>query len=327
MQAVVILAGPAMDPDGYDNPSYRGSGLAGPSFHGSCDIVTLDNTLATLSWGPGGVNQGSFPVRAAAVNGFGFGDGIADNERLGLTQFFYPTATENPTYGLPYPGYAYEYYYVMDSRWLDSLKMTYGGQGRPLTGGYGPECNFMYPGLTDRCNLGTGGALPDGPKEWTERTALNYPQNRWGAGTSGAFTFQPGGAQELDIAFVWARDYDASDSTLAKLNAAVDTIRSRFEANTLPGGGIIYGMDEPVATATLAVFPNPAQDRATIRLQGGTASPGEVSILSVTGTEMYRGSFPGVSRVVAVDGFPAGLYVVRVITGKGVHTARLVVRR
>jgi hypothetical protein len=83
-QGVIILGGPFMDPDSYDNPAFRGSSLQGPSFKGNCDIVAQD------------------------------GD-------------------------------------------------TYGGNGHPAAGGYGPVYRFSFPGLSDTCLWGTKGITPNGP--------------------------------------------------------------------------------------------------------------------------------------------------------------------
>ena len=37
---VDFFQGPYLDPDGYDNPSFNGDGVYGPSMFGSCEIVT-----------------------------------------------------------------------------------------------------------------------------------------------------------------------------------------------------------------------------------------------------------------------------------------------
>jgi hypothetical protein len=268
IQAVVILGGPLMDQDGYDNPSFRGSSLYGPSFKGSCDIVAQNGSIQVMKYGPGEIYEASFLVRDEAINGINFGDGITDNERLGMRRFLYHN---NSNAGVPAymsdPVYADDYYRAMNGIWKDNTKMIYGGNGHALSGGYGPECEFMFPGISDTCNWGTNGQFPNGLKEWTEKTAMNNPQDRRGTGSTGPFTFNAGTSQELDLAFAWARCYNQADSTCAmqKINAVVDTIRSSFIRNSLPGGGMIYGIHQPWQEETLfKIYPNPANHLVVI---------------------------------------------------------------
>ncbi len=333
VQAVVMLGGPLMDPDGYDNPSFRGSSLNGPSFKGSCDIVAQNGTLQTMKYGPGEINEASFLVRSEAINGLQFGDGIADNERLGMRRFVY---YNNSNAGVPVymtsPIYAPEYYQMMKGVWKDSTKMIYGGNGNSISGGYGPECDYMFPGLTDTCNWGTAGLLPNGLKEWTEKTAKNNPQDRRGICSTGPFTFLPGTTQELDLAFAWARCYNPSDSScvMKKLNTVVDTIRHAFSVNRLPGGGVIYGMNESrTSDHDFLVYPNPADQQVTLRSRATLDGPFIAEILNLQGAPVSRvTSTPaaGYQEVrISTASLPSGLYLLKVSSGSEIVIQKLVV--
>ena len=83
VQTLTLLCGPLMPADGIDNPAY-----GGPD-----DCPQGDNSL---DW--------------YAVNGMGFGDGIADNERYGLTGFI---SQRNNGSVLGDPTVAVEYYNAM----------------------------------------------------------------------------------------------------------------------------------------------------------------------------------------------------------------------
>ncbi len=333
VQAVVMLGGPLMDPDGYDNPSFRGSSLNGPSFKGSCDIVAQNGTLQTMKYGPGEINEASFLVRSEAINGLQFGDGIVDNERLGMRRFVYHN---NSNAGVPSymtgPTYAPEYYQMMNGIWKDGSKMIYGGNGHSMTGGYGPECDYMFPGLTDTCNWGTAGLLPNGLKEWTEKTAKNNPQDRRGICSTGPFTFLPGTTQELDLAFAWARCYNPSDSScvMKKLNTVVDTIRHAFSVNRLPGGGVIYGMNESrTSDPEFLVYPNPANQQVTLRSRATLNGPFIAEILNLQGAPVSRvKSTPaaGYQEIrISTASLPSGLYLLKVSSGREIVIQKLVV--
>ncbi len=221
---VDFFQGPYMDPDGYDNPSYKGTGIKGPSFKGSCDIVSLNGSKIYMKYGPTGVDSAEFIVRSEAINGVNFGDGITDNERYGMRRFVYHN---NSNSGVPEymqdPDYAPEYYLFLRGIWKDNSKMIYGGNahvGSP--GSLGPECDFMFPGITDICDWGTGGNPPNGPKEWTEVTAGNNPSDRRFMQSAGPFKLEPGACNYITVGIPWARSISGTAEESVRLLQQVD---------------------------------------------------------------------------------------------------------
>jgi hypothetical protein len=338
VQAVVILGGPLLNPDGYDNPSFRGSTMNGPSFKGSCNIVGQNGTLQNMKYGPGEIYEASFLVRSEAINGLHFGDGIPDNERLGMRRFIYHNNANAgvPSFGLPYPLYASEYYDVMNGIMKDGSKMIYGGNGHFSAGGYGPECDYMFPGLTDTCNWGMAGELPNGPKKWTEKTAMNTPQDRRGTSSTGPFTFHPGTTQELDLAFAWARCYNSPDSAcmMQKINSVVDTIRRSFSRNSLPGGGLIYGFNNPPdsRSSIITIYPNPADQQVNIRyrLNADGAFSAEIRDLNGFLLKQIGPLSPGsgiYETTMTTANIPSGIYLLKINCGVETIVRKLVVGR
>ncbi len=220
---VDFFQGPYMDADGYDNPSYKGSTMKGPSFKGSCDIVGMNGTVINMKYGPGDSTEAPFMVRAEAINGVNFGDGIIDNERFGMRRFVYHN---NSNAGVPDymtdPQYAPEYYLFLRGIWKDNSKMIYGGNAHFSAGGYGPECDFMFPNLTDICDWGTKGQPPNGPKEWTEVTAKNNPQDRRFMQSAGPFKLEPGACNYITVGIPWARSISGTAEESVRLLQQVD---------------------------------------------------------------------------------------------------------
>ena len=175
-QVIMILGGPTMNPDGLDNPKYDSNG-----------------------------NQ----IVDESINGLGFGDGIIDNERLGMTGYFYHenTAAMNGD-----PEEAQHYYSLLKGIWKSGDHVQYGGYGFPgASGTVGPECKFMFPYDSDPYNWGTGGVMPNGGYNqnglyWSEETGNNGAPNnagdRRGLASSGPFTFESGTVQVLDRSYV-----------------------------------------------------------------------------------------------------------------------------
>lgn len=219
---VDFFQGPYMDPDGSDNPSFDGDGKNGPSFHGDCSIVSLNGSYLDMSYGdPGNEKTGNFLVRAEAINGVNFGNGIVDDERFGMRRFVYHNNSGVPDY-MTDPSYAPEYYNFLRGIWKDNTKMMYGGNAHVSAGAYGPVCDFMFPGDTDICDWGTGGIPPAGPKNWTEETAQNQPHDRRFMQSAGPFVLEPGAVNYITVGIPWARAASGGPWASVKLLQVVD---------------------------------------------------------------------------------------------------------
>ena len=226
-----FFQGPYMDPDGYDNPSFKGSNLKGPTFNGSCDIVGMNGTIIKMGYGVGGLDSANFMVRSEAINGVNFGDGYVDNERFGMRRFVYHN---NSNAGVPNymtdPQYAPEYYLFLRGIWKDNSKMIYGGNAHFSAGGYGPECDFMFPDLTDLCDWGTKGQPPNGPKKWTEVLAGNNPQDRRFMQSAGPFTLLPGACNYITVGIPWAQTVSGTaEESVALLKIVDDKCQNLFD--------------------------------------------------------------------------------------------------
>lgn len=220
---VDFFQGPYMDPDGSDNPSFKGDGILGPSFFGDCSIVSLNGSTYPMNYGTETEPQsGNFIVRSEAINGVNFGNGIVDDERFGMRRFVYHNNFGAPGPYMLDPDYAPQYYNYLKGIWLDNTKMLYGGNGHISTGAYGPACDFMFPGDTDVCDWGTGGLPPAGPKYWTEEVAQNNPEDRRFMQSAGPFVLEPGAVNYITVGIPWARAASGGPWASVKLLQVVD---------------------------------------------------------------------------------------------------------
>ena len=195
VQAVTILAGPRMDADGRDNPAFDGIG------------EHLFNE--------------AYPNDKYAYNGVNFGNGIADDERLGLCNFCYQDRS-----GISSPETAPQYYSMMRMTGPDGSTTGYGCDYS------GPPCHFMFPGDSDPLNFGTDGVVPqDGfnteGKYWDMEYCEKQPYDCRGLGSMGPFSIVPGEMQEIDFALttVWKNE---SQSAMERRGEFIDHVRAFF---------------------------------------------------------------------------------------------------
>ena len=161
----------------------------------------------------------SYPLDKYAYNGFNFGNGVVDDERLGLCHFYY--FSNSPAINGDNSNAARSY-----------LAMS---QPIPYHDNIGPDCMFIFPGDSDPCNFGTNGILPNGGYNqnglyWTEEEQGNTPNDRRGIGAVGPFTLNAGAVQELDFAYTTVFGNE-SQTQMQRKGAFIDQIRNFFKSN------------------------------------------------------------------------------------------------
>lgn len=244
---------------------------------------------------------------------FNFGDGVADNERLGLCGSI--TFTNGGGYYCTEPAVAIEYYEYMKNIFTDGTHLNYGAAGHPQYGSVGPDCMYIYPGDSDTlCNWGTGGVLPNGGYNqngyyWTEGTAGNDPNDRRMLAETGPFTFAAGQTQPLDYCFIFARDYQGNNLTSLDLLEQYSEILTSQAENLTLLPQTYYSVKEKYQSDRLKVIPNPVTDRVRIVSPESSASPFLIS--DINGQVRKSGNLVNGTAEVNLNDLKPGVYVVR----------------
>lgn len=204
----------------------------------------------------------SFGISAGqSVNGYGFSDGIIDNEYRGLDfSFAYYNNGGSYSSAMSTPIACSDYYNYLSNKWKDGTPLHYGGTGHlsnPNT--TDTICKFSFPANSDPLGFGTNGIIMP---PWDEFSSNNIPFDRRILGSSGPFTFQPGQKQTFDIAFVYARDTINAwpQGSLNLLELRVDSLRQMFLQDNTPCGLSFSGIDKINNVKTLnklKIYPNP----------------------------------------------------------------------
>jgi hypothetical protein len=297
-----ILCGMYQDADGTDNPY----------------VADAVQALAQLG-------------SAYAGWGHGYGDGIIDNERLGLTHFGayaalgYP-GTEEPSLPPGYMGY-------MSGLWNDGSSWVYGGVGHPsdTTADPNTTTRYLYPGASDPLGFGTNG---NAQAPWSEVTAGNVGFDRRAVGSMGPVTLLPGDVHRVMVAFTYARAATGGPlASVQALQARVDSIRAFADAEDYCGGrredvpcyaGAATGIAQLPAGRSLQLHPVPAAD--ILQVTGAAGST--YAVHDMSGRQVLPGAtFLQERTAIDISGLPEGVYLLRCTGQSGSGAKRFVVAR
>ena len=234
-----------------------------------------------------------------SINGFGYGDGLADNERIGMDRFISNLAfsTSEPPIG---------YYNILRGKTSDGTSLTYGGTG---CGGI-DTCKFMFPKDSDPYNFGTWGTPPTYPfsNGWSEENENNTPMDKRGVGSTGSFTFGAGEMQEITIAFNFAKsDTGNQHSSVALMQQYIDEVRAMYLADATPCGNGVFSTLKPLNNEeqqNLVLYPNPASN--VLFIKGTSNQELSYEIYDVTGKLVLRGTTN--QNAIEVSNLNSGLY-------------------
>ena len=171
---------------------------------------------------PNGKDDSVYKVPPSFLN---YGNGVIDDERLGMAKFMYFNNTSDPVNGNPTPGD--DCYQYLTGTWRNGTRITYGGNG---TSG-SIKCNYMFPGTSDPYGFGVGGNSinPIVMPNWDEVTSHNVPNDRRFLESSGPFKLQPGAVNVITIGVPWARATQGGPlASVALLKGADATAQQLF---------------------------------------------------------------------------------------------------
>ncbi len=167
------------------------------------------------------------PNELPAWNGMGFGDGIIDNEKHGLSTAMHMYREGDPCCTDPVqPSHYYNY---LRGIWKDGIPLAYGGTGYPVSPAT-PNCLFSFPGDSDPTGVGLPGSGV--PPAWSDTFNPASPDRRT-VTSMGPFTLEPGAHHDLLLAYVYARaESGGAQASVQALQSRVDSVTAF--AQTLP---------------------------------------------------------------------------------------------
>lgn len=248
-----------------------------------------------------------------SVNGFGYGDGIADNERLGLTNSLFPFLGGGPTGTPNTPG---EYYGYLQSVWKDGTHQTYGANGHLSSA---VESDYSYPDDDDYLFAGTSGVDPGAT--WSELGEGNPIGDRRMYGSSGPFDFMNGDTLFYDVVYVTGVE-NVSFTSHEMLEMNTDSARAYFHSNLTPCGtdfDFYQPFDGPYpniglvehTAPTVGLYPNPSTGILNIT---GLPEEGYIKVHDLNGNLIFQYQVIGSKMTLDMMEIPSGTFLIQVIS-------------
>ena len=266
-----------------------------------------------------------------AWNGEGFGDGIPDNERHGLS-YSLSFNRESPNSAMTDPSTSVQFAQYLKSIWKDGVAMSHGGSGYSIAPDAVPT-RFAFTGVDDPVHAGTNGVVVP---PWSETVPTPTTPDRRGVMSSGPITLDPGEHVDLLFAYVYARAVSGGAiASVAALQARVDSIHDF--AQTLPIWNVpenqpyagmcadyaTIGIRERSAAGTLVLFPSPAADVAQfispMQLAGGL-----LTLCDATGRVVMQQRVLPDRNTIDVSALAKGVYVCEAVARNARFTGRIV---
>lgn len=288
------------------------------------DVDLLDNPLTTNV--QDAINMNGVPY---AGLGLGYGDGIVDNEYLGLKNFiYYQNGSGLPSFN-GVPTNALDYYNYLKGFWRDGSNMVYGGTGHTSSGGT-VNADFMFPRDSDPLNWGTLG-VPVTPLNWSEDNGSisgtpNTPSDRRGLGSTGPFTFEPGSVETITLAFTTGIDYQTTGNLagIAVMRERIDSIRSYFNDDFATVCNSTVGVDEnDLDESLLKIYPNPFNDQLTINYELKSNAVA-IEVYNLIGEKMITTTMNQNQTTINLTGLVDGIYLLHVIDGGEYVTKKII---
>ncbi len=265
MESMLLLRGPLLDADLIDNANYT-------------------NVIAEA-------------LNSYGERGFGFGDGIVDNERSGLAGSVNYLNSSNPVLGEPNGSYPTGHYNLMLGKHIDGSEVFHPTTGNPVT--------YWAPGTSDIYNE----LVPDSEQFIHSDNGLP-PNDVRQVGTTLPFTYEPGESNFLDLAYVFAQAELGSGTSVETVNVTfMNTVKQFFNEDLadclvleLPAAVEIL-----LSETSLSIYPNPASNQLNITVS--EALLGEnYSLYNSVGQLILTNKIQSTQTTIDVSNLPEGAY-------------------
>jgi hypothetical protein len=262
------------------------------------------------------------------INGFGFDDGILDNEFKSLEYSICFQA--NGLIGTGEPTSSQDYFFYLNGRWLDGSPQLYGGTGTPFSSGATQNtAKYVYPSDSDPYWYGTTGI--DLGFIWDEITNNNPKGDRRIMGSFGSTPLAPGESITYHSAYLAGKRVPGMGQSEIDLFAKAAHVKKAFNANITSCGQTFDNLTEDQITSVpkkqkeidFKIYPNPMEELVNIELSDEYAT-GNITFADINGKICLQTALKGMVNSISVKDLPNGFYVVKIQSKQGTKQYKLI---
>lgn len=275
-----------------------------------------------------GLDNGIGALPGQSVNGYGFNDGVIDNEYAGLYAANIFSGTNAPI-GQSDPSSAIGWYNILNGLYQFGDVMYYGGTSIPT--------KYIYPGGQDTYHFGTGGVNPG--FDWYEFAPMgpgstsNVTGDRRSAYSFGKTALSNGEFVELDYAYLIKRQNAPATAIfepVTDLFVKASAVRSAFLSNDGPCGinfdpiPVDLGVEESTLEGAdlFTLYPNPTT--GLVRINGISETGGTIRIYDINGKLLQTVTDYQAMQAIDLKDLDGNLFILRIQSGSKTAQKRVV---
>jgi hypothetical protein len=202
------------------------------------------------------------------------------------------------------PSGAEEMFNSLKGLWKDGTPITVGGNG---IGGTEPT-RYLFPGD------------PSNPDDWTEISSGNAPSDRRAIAGAGPFDLPSGDTLQLDLALVFARDYQGDHiSSIDLLKERIAQVRWYYDNDSTPCGKTWSAVNKTRDPLTQwRFYPNPASDFIRVDMEKPDKMPLKYRISDLTGKTVAADEMRSEKETINTSRLSKGVYILEITGGDDV---------
>jgi hypothetical protein len=262
------------------------------------------------------------------INGFGFNDGIVDNEFYGLQySFYFSGAGVSATQSDPIT--SEQYFNYLNGKWRFGDTLYYGGTGFQGSNGVTSiPTRYSFSGNSDPLHYGTNGIDPG--FEWSEESNNNPPGDRRILGSFGSTPMQAGEKLEYHFAYLAGKRVPGFGQSQLDLFAKARHVKNAFNSNLTSCGQTFDNLTQEEITSVakidtknlIKLYPNPSSDKINIVIPQNTDF--QIEIIDISGKSLFKEQLVSGINEIDVKDFKRGIYFVKFISGNSIETIKFI---
>jgi hypothetical protein len=261
-----------------------------------------------------------------SVNGFGFSDGVIDNEHKGLE--FASEFANNTALDMNDPTNSEQWLNYLSGKWRFGAEKHFGWSGASSTAPTTLLSKFDFPNDSDPLHYGTYGVDPG--FIWKADTLTHAKGDKRIIGSFGDTKILPNQKKEYHAAIFSSSPAVGFGQALPELFDIATEIKTYFNQNQTPCGQTFDNLTPEMVTNVaeieqelgVLIYPNPFTDQLTIQLEKESES--RLQLFDLQGKKVLQKSLSVGEKTISLRDLEKGIYLLSIETEFGKTTRKVV---